>query len=60
MYERAQRQSVEFNRKQKLLMADHLRKQKALLAQPNEVKRLSDLLMLEFRVTFTFHKMYMF
>lgn len=60
MYERAQKESAEFARKQKHVMADHLRKQKALLAQPNEVKRLSDLLMLEFRVISSLYFVFVF
>ncbi|XP_060582981.1 LOW QUALITY PROTEIN: protein FAM227A-like [Ruditapes philippinarum] len=49
MYDRAQKDSLTFSRRQRHMLQDHLRKQTSLLNQPNEVKRLSDLLMLEFR-----------
>ncbi|WAQ95449.1 hypothetical protein MAR_028139 [Mya arenaria] len=49
MYDRAQKESTVFARQQRAMMKDHMRRTTALLAQPNEVKRLSDLLMLEFK-----------
>lgn len=49
MYDRSLKESVMFGKKQREMLKDHLRKQESLLSQPNEVKRLSDLLMLEFR-----------
>jgi len=50
MYERAQKESVACAQQRRAMLKEHMRRQKALLAQPNEVKRLSDLLMLEFKV----------
>ena len=51
MYDKSVKDSIAFGKHQRHMLKEHMRKQSALLAQPNEVKRLSDLLILEFRVS---------
>ena len=50
MYDKSLKDSVAFGKQQRHMMKEHMRRQTALLSQQHEVKRLSDLLILEFRV----------
>ena len=54
MYDKNLKDSIAFGVNQRKIMKEHMRKQASLLAQPHEVKRLSDLLILEFRVSMIF------
>lgn len=50
MAEKGQEDSCQFVRQQKAALKDYLRKQASLMAKPREVKRLSDLILLELKV----------
>lgn len=51
MYTRNMRENAVFVKKQNAIMREHVQKESALLSRPKEVKRLSDLLILEQRVS---------
>lgn len=51
MYDKSLKDSIAFSKQQRQMLKEHMRRQEALLSQQQEVKRLSDLLILEFRVS---------